>query len=474
MKRVLPAILLFTAALYLRSLFGSGFGDDYAAMLMDPSILKASSPLDFFLPGGPHSRAWPVTYTAYWSLSRLFGEAILPYKILNLLIHLLNITILWRLLGTLRVRYAWFVTALFAIHPVQVESVAWANQLKTTLSALFFLLSCLLVVTPARLPWRGRVWIPAFFFLLSIGTKSMTLTLFPIPLYLAWNAGLLKFSKPARWAALVIAALILIVTSAAGWRAVRGNSASYNEALRNQAQNPVETRSETVRILTQGSWSERALLIPSTLGAYEKLILAPWGNLHVYPNPASRIPFTALFLISVGLVLWAWSRRHQPELLLGTALFLLALIPVSGAVYVSFFKQAPWVDRAAYLAVPGLGLVLAGLASRLSEKGVRWNAGIPVALIVFLGVAWVGGRAHAERFADVPRLIENSLSKSPHSIYLHELLLQRHARNGEETAARDILVKLIQMNPAKTETYEKWLRILESKEGCEGLEKEGK
>src|SRR5947199_8055928 len=84
---------------------------------------------------------YPLVLTTFWSLHKLVGLSPLPYHILNVLMHAGSAALLWRVLRQLDVRGAWLGAALWAFHPVMVQSVAWVTELKNTQSCLFYLLS---------------------------------------------------------------------------------------------------------------------------------------------------------------------------------------------------------------------------------------------------------------------------------------------------------------------------------------------
>src|SRR5205814_6218216 len=84
---------------------------------------------------------YPLVLTTFWVLHNVAGLNPLPYHLLNVLLHAASAILLWRLLRLLQVRGAWLGAALWALHPVMVQSVAWVTELKNTQSCLFYLLS---------------------------------------------------------------------------------------------------------------------------------------------------------------------------------------------------------------------------------------------------------------------------------------------------------------------------------------------
>ena len=88
----------------------------------------------------------PLVLTTFWIEHALWGLAPLPYHLVNIVMHAACAVLLWRVLRSLRVQGAWLGAALWALHPVEVESVAWITEMKNTESALFFLLSILYFV----------------------------------------------------------------------------------------------------------------------------------------------------------------------------------------------------------------------------------------------------------------------------------------------------------------------------------------
>jgi tetratricopeptide (TPR) repeat protein len=90
-------------------------------------------------PGFTTVQYYPLTFTAFWVEYHLFGLNTSAYHLVNILIHAGSALLLWQLLKLLKVPGGWVAAAVFAVHPIEVESVAWITELKNVLSGLFFL-----------------------------------------------------------------------------------------------------------------------------------------------------------------------------------------------------------------------------------------------------------------------------------------------------------------------------------------------
>lgn len=131
---------------------------------------------------GPHGLAdiWtsaqadicPLTLTTFWVEHKLWGLVPLPYHLVNVLFHAACAVVLWRVLRVLEIPGAWLGAALWAVHPLQVESVAWITEMKNTESGFFFLLSVLFYVKDFKAE-NARFWNPNYTIMLVFAACAM-------------------------------------------------------------------------------------------------------------------------------------------------------------------------------------------------------------------------------------------------------------------------------------------------------------
>ena len=126
---------------------------------------------------------YPITGTAFWIQYQLWGFHPFGYHAVNVALHTLNVVLFWFVLRKLGLRGAWFAAAVFAVHPIMVESVAWVTEIKNLLSTAFFLGSVLAYLNFENLerrdlPRRGNWFVLSLlFFVCALLSKSVTCSL---------------------------------------------------------------------------------------------------------------------------------------------------------------------------------------------------------------------------------------------------------------------------------------------------------
>ncbi len=235
--RALPALGLFLLTLlaYLPAL-GNGFvwdDDDYVTA--NPTLRSLAGLARIWLEPGAVPQYYPLTFTTLWLNYQIGGVAPFGYHLVNILLHATSAVLLWRVLRALSVPGALVAAALFAVHPVNVESVAWATERKNTLSGVLYLGSMLAYLrfagigssprdaTRGDTTWRARfategstaTWALALvLFLLGLLSKTVVCTLpAALVLLLWWQRGRLV-ARDLAWLApfFVLGAALALVT----------------------------------------------------------------------------------------------------------------------------------------------------------------------------------------------------------------------------------------------------------------------
>src|SRR5947208_1538477 len=328
-----------------------------------------------------HATNWhPLTWISHMIDCQLFGTNAGRHLLVNALIHLANtLLVFWFLLRTTHARWlSALVAALFALHPLHVESVAWASERKDTLSTFLGLLSLIAYVRYTEAPSIGRYAWVAITLGLGLLAKPMLVT-WPLVMLLLDYWPLRRFQKSevrrqrSVVRGLVIEKIPLFVLVAAS-AVVTSVAQSHAGAVRTFTDCPLTLR------------------LSNALVSYAKyVLLAFWPNdLAVYyPFPGAGIPAwqiigAALLLIGITAFCFFQSRKHSGYLIVGWLWFLGTLVPVIGLVQVGGQTMA---DR--YFYIPSIGLFIAlvfGLADMAERRRVApWiGAAIANAVLVIL------------------------------------------------------------------------------------------
>ena len=328
----------------------------------------------------------PLTWLSHMADCQVYHLLASGHHTTNVLLHAAATALLFLVLRRMtgEMWRSAFVAAVFAIHPLRAESVAWVSERKDVLSGLFFMLTLWAYLRHVRAPSPGRMGLVTLFYALGLLSKNMLVSLPLVLLTLDWWP--LRRLGPAR----------------------SGQEPSRQEKVEVEAQAVAGAR-ELIRekvplfLLAAGScamtlltpeYANRAMIIPFSqrLGnalvscaIYLRQMVYPAGLALPYPFPKGGWP-TGEVVLS-GLLLAALTiaairlRRRCPYLLAGWVWFLVMLLPVIGLVQVSYYSHA---DRYTYL--PGIGLALAGTWAVADWAG-RWASR---RVLVFTGCAMVG------------------------------------------------------------------------------------
>jgi len=310
-----------------------------------------------------HSNNWhPLTWISHMIDVGLFGLAPGPHHLMNVALHAVNAVLLFALLSAMtgaRWRSA-FVAAAFALHPLRVESIAWASERKDVLSGLFALVTIACYAAYSRRPSSLRYAAVVVAYAAGLMAKPMLVTLpFVLLLLDFWplrHAGAGAAAPRLHW----LDKLPLLALAVA------------SSALTLAAQ----TQGGVVRTLEDLPLAMRLANAIVACSRYALKLLLPLQQAFYYPYPRT-LPVAAAALSLVALVLvtaWAWrSRRERPYALVGWLWYLGMLVPVIGIVQVATQAIA---DRYTYLPSIGLFLVLAWGAADVVRARPAWRTPI--------------------------------------------------------------------------------------------------
>src|SRR5271166_5310384 len=374
-------ILILSVILTYTPVWQAGFiWDDDAHLTANPCIVGPLGLKEIWTTSA--ADICPLTLTTFWAEHALWGLGPLPYHLVNVLLHGACAVLLWRVLRSLRVQGAWLGAALWALHPVAVESVAWITDMKNTESGLFFLLSILFFVRWLRSrDLEGRTgWnytLTLIFAALAMASKSSTVIL-PVVLCLCawWMEGRWRWRNAAR--VLPIFLMSIAASALSVW--------TQGLALAQAVTDPHLLR----------TWPERLATAGDAVWFYLGKLLWPHPLITIYPrwqiDTTQWVSYLPLLAVIVILsIFWLKRELWSRACFFAFAYFIAALLPVLGLIDNPIFRFSLVFDHFQYLGSIGpLALVGTGLAwfSDLTIPKKPWlQSSLCAGLLLILGMA---------------------------------------------------------------------------------------
>ena len=393
------ALMLVTFAAYM-PVWHAGFIWDDKELLTENRMVKAGDGLYRFWFTTEAPDYYPLTWSLWWLEWRAWGASAAGYHAINLLLHTVNVVLLWLVLRRLQIPGAWLAGLVFAVHPVNVATVAWISEQKNTLSMLFYAMAILLYLRfdeEQRWRWYG---LSLAAFLLALLSKTAVVML-PLVLLgcVLWRRGSIRGKDVMR--SLPFFALSLILGLVTVWfqyhRAVGGTT--------------IRTDSFLSRLVAAG-WVPWFYMCKVLLPIKLTVIYPLW---HIDASRwISYIPGMAL----VGsFVLFGWKRETWGRpLLFALGYFVVTLFPVLGFFDQGFYEYSLVADHWQYYSIVGvIALTVAAGVSVCRQIGKwGWDVGVSVGAVVLvtLGVAtWTRARV----YADSQTLWQDNLAKNPNA-----------------------------------------------------------
>jgi len=353
------------------------------------------------------SQYFPLTYSTFRVEHALWGLNTTGYHWVNLLLHLGNALLVWAVLARLGVPGSWLAAAIFALHPVQVESVAWITERKNVLMGFFFLLTLLawiaFVGKRTRRPWIFYC-LALIFYVLALSAKATACTL-PAALFLIlW---LLK--KPIDMRRLMQIVPFVVFGVGMGLLAVWWER--YHQGTNRE-------------VFTFLSPIERILVASRAVWFYLSKIFWPSELTFIYPrwniSPTDLLNYTWLIAgIAACVAIYFFRRYFGRSVEVAAAFFVATLSPVLGFIMLFTFRYTFVADHYQYLACIGpIALASAGIIG-LSEKIIQYRAAIvSAAMLVVAFLATLTWR-QAATYADIETLWRTTLARNPECWMAH-------------------------------------------------------
>jgi tetratricopeptide (TPR) repeat protein len=427
-----PAWLFFALILglcvlvYLPALHGSLLWDDDGHVTR-PDLRSWHGLFRIWFEIGATQQYYPVLHSAFWLEHRFWGDSVVGYHLLNVVLHATTAGLFGFFLRRLRLPGAWLAALLFALHPVCVESVAWISEQKNTLSAVIYLAAALAYLRYDEDRRTAQYWRATGWFVLALLTKTVTATL-PAALLVVfwWRRGRLDWRRDVLpllpW--FVLSAAMGLLTAEFERDLIGAQGADFSLSL-----------------------VERGLLAGRVFWFYLGKLAWPAGLTFIYPrwtvDAATGwqwlFPLAAFLLLGVLL----WLRRRGP--LAALLLFAGGLFPVLGFFNVFPFLYSYVADHFQYLAsLAVFALAGAGLAHVLTRVPARVRLVGPSLLLAGLGaLAW----EQAGMYRDPFTLYGRTLARNPDCWMAHNNLAIALADSGRVEQAIPHLEAALKLKP---------------------------
>lgn len=414
-------VVLLTLATYLPSLGNRYIWDDDYYVTSNLTLRSLHGLERIWCEPGAVPQYYPLTFTTFWVEYHLWQLRPLGYHVDNMLLQAMNALLLGLLLRKLRVPGAWLAAALFAVHPVEVETVAWISERKNLLSGFFYLLAALVYCRIGAIPhvagsrarsrWYG---LSLVLFACALLSKTVACTLpAAVLVVIWWKRGRLRWSD--LWPLLPMFIAGAIMGSITGWMEQHHVGAHGPEWA-----------------FTIG---DRMLIAGRAVWFYAGRLLWPVRLQFIYHrwtlNTSSVLQWIApITAIAAVLILWFARRRIGRAPLAAALLYIGTLAPALGFVNLYPMRYSFVADHFQYLASAWFIAAIAAVAVRLPTH-------VRISVIPLLSAAlMILTILHSRVFYDAPTLWADVLSKDPtnwiaNNNYGDLLLKQNHFADAE-------------------------------------------
>ncbi len=385
----------------------------------------------------------PLTWLSFMFDYQLHGLNPGGYHLTNLILHILITLLLFWLFNRMTgaVWKSAFIAALFALHPLHVESVAWIAERKDVLSAFFWMLTLCLYVYYTEKPAIRRYLLVVFSFVCALMSKPMVVTLPVIMILLDYwplNRFELKKGNLVLWQLkekivfFILSAVLIIIT----------------------LHNPANTDNPDYKDLKE--FSLRLADAPVAFVTYLAETFWPHNLAVFYPFP-DQIPLWQVFgsslliiFITGGVILTA---KRMPYLLVGWFWYAIILLPVIGIIQVSSSAPYSMADRYTYLSSIGITVAIAwGIPSFVkSEKSIR-KILFPAAIVFLLVISFTTWK-QCSYWKNSFNLFNHALRVTKNNYLAYGCLGYAYSQTDQYPQAIDHFDKAVRLKPNALGVY---------------------
>jgi tetratricopeptide (TPR) repeat protein len=430
------ACLSASLAVYWPALHGGYIWDDRDIYIVNNPLLRQSDGLYRFWFTTEPLDYYPLAYTVYWFGARLWGLDPFGFHLVNVVVHALSATFLAWTLQRLSFPAPALVGLLFALHPMNVESVAWIAQLKTCMAGMF-------AFAAAGFFLRGWNAAALLCFVLSLSSKPIAIA-FPVAVlvYGWWRDGLITRSIVRRSSPFFVASLVF------------GAVGVYFQQANAIGPTMIRADSMLSRLLasTWAVWfyAWKGLVPVNLMFVYPRWDVAAAGMFAYVPGAA---------LLALAAILWLKRRVWGRTPAAAVALFLLMILPSSGLVDVYYWRYAYVGDHYAYQALPVVITAAVGVGWILLRRWRTNRAGpepmvfARLAALAVMGFLGVQSLRLSKDYKHEATLWEATLRRNPEAWLAHTNLAARLIEQDELRKAERHAIAAYRLRPDLGESH---------------------
>ena len=431
-------LLLAATMLAYQPLWHAGFIWDDDAHITSPGLRSWHGLARIWTELGATQQYYPLVHSLFWVEHRVWGDAPLGYHLINVLLHGFAALLLIGILRRLEIPGAWLAAFLFALHPVEVESVAWVSELKNTLSGVCCLGSALAYLQFDRERKRGAYLVSLGLFGAGLLAKTVIATMpGALLLVLWWRRRKLRWKEDAGPLGpfFVVGIGMGLLTAWVERRLIIGGDAWA----------------------THLSFLERCLVPGRAIWFYLGKLAWPHPLIFIYPRweVSGAVWWQFLFPVAallLGAGLWGWRRRLGDGPLVALFFFAGTLFPALGFFDVYPFRYSFVADHYQYLASIGpLALAAVGMERGLGWMNKEGRVGrwlFCAALLTALGaLTW----HQCGMYADEETLWRATIARNPGCWMAHDNLGLLYLQRGQVEEAIAQYHKTLEIKPDCTE-----------------------